>query len=362
MSPTPPIVKVLSLLTVPSRDGNARLESEMNREQANGAYVWHKLTDEATFPGRDGAGALVYDGKMWLIGGWNPKDKRTNPIHSDCNNEVWNSSDGITWSLIKPNTHLDNSFDPTTDWEARHTAGYVVYRDKMWIVGGDPLLGHYQSDVWNSSDGRTWNCVNQGKPVPWGPRVLHHTFVFRNRIWVLGGQTLPQFAPAGETFYHDAWNTEDGIHWEKVKMTQPFNPCRGMIGGNAIFKDRVWLLGGGTYETPGRPAYVYNNDVWSSADGIAWDRHLDHAPWCGRVYHDVTVFDDRLWVMEGQGSTGRNTRDVWYSSDGTNWHEVPNTPWKERHAASVFVYQDGLWMVAGNHMGQDIWKLARKVR
>ena len=322
-------------------------------------YVWRLVTQHATFPGRDGAGALVYGDKMWLIGGWNPADKKTFPIHSNCNNEVWNSTDGITWELVKPNTHLDDSFDPAADWEARHTAGYAVHRGNMWIVGGDPLLGHYQFDVWSSDDGRDWRRVNEGSPVPWGPRVLHHTFAFRDKIWIVGGQTLPQFAPADEVFYHDVWNTEDGVDWHKVEMTTPFTPRRGMIGGSAILHDRVWLLGGGTYETPGLPHYVYLNDVWSSADGVAWQCHTDHAPWRGRVYHDVAVFDDRLWVMEGQGAAGKNTRDVWYSSDGANWREVPDTPWQERHAASVFVYKDALWMVAGNHMGQDVWRLER---
>ena len=71
----------------------------------------------------------------------------------------------------KPNTFLDANFDPTKDWEGRHTAGYVVFKDKMWIVGGDVNQGHYHFDVWNSADGKTWTYVNKGKPVPWGPRA-----------------------------------------------------------------------------------------------------------------------------------------------------------------------------------------------
>ena len=332
----------------------------MGNNTGKAEYEWIEVTDNAAFPPRDGAGALVYDNRMWLIGGWNPADKKTNPIWSDCNNEVWNSADGVSWAPIKPNTHLDDSFDPTGDWEARHTAGYVVYQDKMWIVGGDPLLGHYQFDVWNSSDGINWRLVNRDKPVPWGPRVLHYTFAFQGKIWILGGQTLPQFAPADDIFYDDIWNTADGIHWDKVEMTEAFSPRRGMIGGNAVFRGRIWLLGGGTYETAAHPQYTYLNDVWSSAHGKAWHRHIEHAPWPGRVYHDVAVFDDRLWVMEGQGSQGKNVKDVWYSSDGYHWYEVPQTPWNQRHAASVFAYENALWMIAGNHMGRDVWKLVRK--
>jgi hypothetical protein len=50
---------------------------------------------------------------------------------------------------------------------------------------------------------------------------------------------------------------------------------------------------------------------------------------------------------------------VWYSDDGKTWHEVPDTPWAPRHAASVFVFQNALWMVAGNNMTSDVWKLER---
>ena len=58
--------------------------------------------------------------------------------------------------LVKPDTIATGIFDPAKDWEGRHTAGYAVFHDRMWIVGGDPLQGHYQPDVWSSADGKTW--------------------------------------------------------------------------------------------------------------------------------------------------------------------------------------------------------------
>ena len=69
------------------------------------------------------------------------------------------------------------------------------------------------------SDGVDWRWVNCHHPVPWGPRSLHSTFVFQQRIWVLGGQMTPQFAPEEEIFYDDVWNTEDGLHWDRVLDT-----------------------------------------------------------------------------------------------------------------------------------------------
>ena len=120
-------------------------------------YRWIEVTTSAPFAARDGAGALTFKGKMWLLGGWNPGDK----VHFPriCNNEVWSSEDGADWTLVKPNTFLDQDFDPASDWEGRHTAGYVVYDEKMWIVGGDVNQGHYQDDVLNSQNGEDWTYV-----------------------------------------------------------------------------------------------------------------------------------------------------------------------------------------------------------
>jgi len=72
----------------------------------------------------------------------------------------------------------------------------------------------------------------------------------------------------------------------------------------------------------------------------------------------VAVYDDRLWVMEGWDGTG-NRSDVHYSPDGVTWHELPGTPWAPRHAASLFAHRGALWMVAGNNMTSDVWKLTR---
>jgi len=324
--------------------GESQADFSITPSQECPDYQWTCVTERAAFAGRDGAGALVFRDRMWLLGGWNPGDKVHFP--NICNSEVWSSPDGATWTLE----------NPQAPWEGRHTAGYVVHADRMWIVGGDANQHHYQNDVWSSADGVHWDLVNAA--VPWAPRVLHYTLAFEGKIWVIGGQTLPQFAPAEQAFHADVWCSEDGVTWTRVLETAPWAP-RGMIGGGAVFQDRMWILGGGTYDTPTKPARDFYNDVWSSADGVGWQQHTEGAPWAPRQYHEVAVFDNRMWVMEGYNVEGGNRRDVWYSGDGVNWYEVPDTPWAPRHAASVFVHDDALWMVAGNNMFPDVWKLTR---
>jgi hypothetical protein len=318
-------------------------------------YEWINVTMEAAFAPRDGAGAVTFDDKMWLLGGWNPQDKVNFP--RICNSEVWCSADGLTWTEVCEEA----------PWEGRHTAGYVVHEGRMWIVGGDCNQGHYQSDVWSSADGVSWDLICE--PVPWAPRVLHYTAAFDGRIWAMGGQTIPQFGGEDEAFHNDVWASADGRAWDRVAETSPWT-VRGMIGHSAVFKDRIWILGGGTYDTPKINSRQFYNDVWSTGDGVNWECHTEAAPWLPRQYHDVAVWDGKLWVMEGcyhprasesmdLARESWNRNDVWYSEDGENWTELPDTPWAPRHAASPFVYDDTLWMVAGNNMESDVWKLVK---
>ena len=326
---------------------------------ATESYRWECVTPCAAFAPRDGAGAIVYDGRMWLIGGWNPLEKDRVFFPRTCNNEVWNSADGKNWELMKGGTFGTDAYDPERDWEGRHYAGYGVHDGNMWIVGGDANQKHYQGDVWTSGDGVNWQWVNKDVTPPFMPRAFWHTVMFDGAIWVMGGQTMPGFvADVPEAFFNDVWRSGDGVHWEKIPTVGAMWAPRGFIGGAAVHRGRMWVMGGGTYDTPTTPERKFFNDVWSSADGVHWTCHVQHAPWKPRSMHEVAVWDDALWVMEG--TQPGNSADVWYSSDGEHWTELPGTPWKPRHAASVFVHDDALWMVAGNNMESDVWKLVRQ--
>ncbi len=317
------------------------------------AYHWTKVIERAHFAPRDGAGALVFDGAMWLIGGWNPHDKAHFP--RICNNEVWRSTDGRDWALVKPNTYLDDTFDDREDWAGRHTGGFAVHDGAMWIIGGDANQGYHQGDIWTSRDGRNWRRISEN--LPWTPRVLHGTAVYQGKLWIWGGQTMPEFAGGEDRFYGDVWVSSDGRMWKRFEPVEPRWAPRGMVGGNVVHDGRLWILGGGTYDTPDTPARTFRNDVWSTTDGVHWTCHSGNAPWLPRQYHDTAVFDGRMWVLGGWNRV--NLKDVWSSSDGVHWFEVPDTPWPARHAASVFVHEDALWIVAGGHMESDVWKLER---
>ncbi len=272
---------VVAMLALP------RAES-VPAQQIPGDAKWSLVTDAPAFGPRDCAGALTFNGRMWLLGGWNPHQDPTT------NSEVWSSANGSDWQL-----------ETIAPWEGRHCGGYAVHQGKMWIVGGDNNRYHYQNDVWSSADGATWT------------RVLEH-------------------AP-----------------WA----------ARGQILGSVVFQGSMWIIGGGTYNDPRH----YYRDVWRSPDGVHWER-VGVAPWRAREYHNVAVFDGRIWVLGGYRDG--NLDDVWSSPDGIHWRQalsmeppanLVTTPWGARHAGNVFVFDGALWMVAGSILDStpvaDAWRL-----
>jgi Concanavalin A-like lectin/glucanases superfamily len=286
------------------------------------------------FFGRDGVGALSFQGKMWLLGGWNGE------LVPTTNNEVWSSTDGVNWQLVT-----------RAPWERRHDAGYAVFQGRMWVVGGDRITGHYQNDVWSTADGINWERATDD--VPWANRATQYVLTFKDRLWLMGGQqtfetTLPVVA------YNDVWSSADGINWQLETPAAGWSP-RGLIQGNAVFQGLMWVIGGGQYDVR-----TFNNDVWSSPDGVNWTQVLPNAPWSPRQFHNITVFHDKLWVMAGgDAATQGGTNDVWYSPDGVQWTQLVGTPWAPRHAASTIVYDNYLWFGCGSDADSvdDLWKM-----
>jgi hypothetical protein len=318
------------------------------------SYRWVCVTDKTPFTQRDGAGALVYHDRMWLIGGWNPTI-----MPRFTANDVWSTTDGVNWVNDKPQTFVDTNFDGANDWEGRHTAGYAVFDDKMWIVGGDPLQAHYQGDVWSSTDGKKWTRATQF--APWGNRALHYTLAFNDHIWVLGGQTMTDFVSskiAPYQVFNDVWSSKNGIEWTQTQTVGPMWQPRATIQQSAVLNGRMWVIAGGTYNSynEGITARQYFMDVWSSADGASWTRESVTTPWSARQYQSVVAWDGKLWVISGYNEEG-NLDGGWYSADGKNWYPT-DTPWDPRHAASVWVYKDAVWMTGGGDI--DVWRIERK--
>jgi hypothetical protein len=328
------------------------------------SYRWTKLTQNAAFGPRDGMGGIVYHGKLYGIGGWNPI---LHPATATMN-DVWSSTDGRTWVREKANTFTNAAtFNYTKDWAGRHFAGYTVHDDKMFIVGGDTIQGEYQNDVWSSLDGRIWTKVTHDFGL--GPvRTFPHVTEFQGKLWAMGGQTFTDFGAQNipAAVYDDVWSSPDGVAWTKtIPMTGLWKP-RGLIGNHATHLGRMWIVAGGIYDDPAFPRGKMYVDTWSTADGASWIKENEDPPFPPRYYHSIAEFDDRLWVLGGFNDYG-NLADNWYTYDGSNWYPSTDPNIVARHAGTVWV-KDATTMFwgSGNAMYvngntekwiADMWKI-----
>jgi len=344
------------LRVVPSWDARAARTVDVQLTPSQKAsFTWACITDKTPFHARTGAGALVHRDRMWLLGGSTPDEFFP---RGTTGNDVWSSADGRDWRQEKAQSFVDGEFDDRNDWEGRHDAGYAVFDDKMWIVGGDALQHHYQPDVWSSADGRSWTRV--ADKTPWGERTLHHTLAFDGRLWVLGGQTTTDLVPddgASQTAFNDVWSSKDGLGWTKVATRGPMWQPRGAMMQGAVHAGRMWIVGGGVDESVSAslPDGLFFTDVWSSANGIEWTQEAVTTPFTPRHHQSVVAWDGRLWVIGGDSGEGR-ADGAWYSTDGRNWYPT-TTPWEGRRSASVWVYADAIWMAGGG--STDVWRLER---
>lgn len=292
--------------------------------------------------------------------GWQPRDSQGELVYRDKlwilggwfnsmeapPRDVWASADGRQWELVEKNAAWIHSDLPMA----------ITFKDRMWMMGGwynGRLPGHSASNqVWWSTDGARWQQSTAA--AGWSPRIAAAIVEFRGRMWVLGGSENYYFG-TDESLKNDVWSSADGRDWTFETAQAGWTPRA--YHQAVVLNNRIYVFGGGNYV----PAYHAKNDVWSSADGVRWTQETAAAPWHERLWFSAAVYRGRMWVMGGwSNNPSTNWGDVWCSKDGREWERISSkTTWKERHEHSAFVFQDKLW-VAGGHarpLSSEVWSL-----
>jgi hypothetical protein len=270
--------------------------------------VWNEVTTQSPiWTERHLHSSVVFDNKMWVIGGTTDGGKM---------DDVWSSEDGINWT----------EETSSADWSERTAHTSVVYDGKMWVLGGEDSSGDV-NDVWSSENGIDW--VNTTTDAGWSGRKFFASVVFNDKIWVLGG------ADGSGQFRNDIWTSEDGTIWTEEVTEAEWDGRMGHIC--IVHNNKLWIIAG-----------KYLNDVWSSEDGLTWTEETSSASWTGRAFHCGISYNDKLWTMGGYAPPYLN--DVWGSYDGIDWtSSTTNAEWSERWAFTTLYYKNKVWILGGSN-------------
>ncbi len=283
--------------------------------------IWTQATASANWTSRIRHNSVVFQNKMWLLGG------RSVSFYK---NDVWHSTNGIDW------TEATSS----AGWVGRNQHATLVFNNKLWVLGGY-ISGSAVNDVWSSSDGVNWTLEKAN--ADWPARNAHGATVFDGKMYIVGGQGAGGY---GDDL-SDVWSSSNGVNW----TLETSNPTwAGLYGATVVtHAHKMWLIGG---NLPKR------NDVYSSANGKDWVLATDNAPWQARHYHASVVYHNKIWVLGGD--PGPRANDVWFSSDGANWTQATSAAaWPARRIHSSVVYDDKIWVIGGDDVNNvilgDVW-------
>jgi hypothetical protein len=303
---------------------------------------WRSLPNTSSWTPRDGAGLLVLNGKLFLLGGW---------MYGPVTNEVWTTSDLHTWQSLG-----------NAPWQARHGAAWLVHDNRLWVIGGDLI-----DDVWSSADGVIWRL--EALRAPFGKRYTPNAVSLGGAIYLYGGQywepvdwciNRPDCRPVG---YNDVWKSTNGRDWEQVTANSPWSG-RGLIHGGMVWNDEIYLLGGGLKGPQPNESFsdtmVEFRDIWSSKDGISWQNRALSLPFPGRTHFSVLSTPLGCFVSDGSvGAQWNVSNDVYYAPNCVDYAALPSPPLQKRHASS-FAYFNGSLVILGgsptDNPGTEIWQ------
>ncbi len=207
---------------------------------------WTRATASADFWARAYHSAVVFDNRMWLLGGMS-YDSEGMPLLLD---DAWTSTDGQTWTEVAAAA----SFFP----RMRSTA--AVFGGRLWVFGGHGINAAGAegplADAWYTTTGQTWirAAEQAGFPARAGATLLS----YQNRLWLIGGSGLDE--TGWDLSFNDVWATSDGQTWNRVLDNAPAGAQRFAARADSaatVHRSRMVLLGGET-------EWGVANDVWST--------------------------------------------------------------------------------------------------
>lgn len=348
----------------------------------DGDFTWTKVTGDAQWSNRLDHAAVAYKNKLWVFGGYNPGQMKGDTYYED----VWSSTNGKNWDLVQSNApwkgrrgHTVTVFDDGTG-------------EAMFLIGGfsvDEATGYrqYNNDVWKSTDGASWELIKEGtyptldSLYDWFPRMNHAVVVANNDgkkyLYLIGGSTMIEGLGARYSmkYFNDVWRSSDGIHWEDMHSED-----YGIRSGHAATVDpatgTIYVQGGmygmifvGT-DNQSQPLPNWHW-LWSSKDGKHWiaENKSDNfsSGYLFRAEHQMAFYNNTLYAFPGCTNSSMHFHfaltefvTMWKWEEGNVWSvDSKGSDTDARYSYGFVEFDHKIWILGGdtnkNGPSNDVW-------
>src|SRR5690554_1579561 len=291
-----------------------------------------KIVENTEFDGRIGHGCIVFNNKIYIIGG---AHRVGSTIYSL--NDVWSSSDGTNWNLEVSEAPFSK--------RANHAV--LVHDNKLWVIGGSTYGAQTLNDVWYSTDGINW--VEATANAQFSKRQFHQAISFQNNIYLIGGSVIMDNG--------EVWKSSDGITWSLVTSNTGYG---GRTNHNlALYDNKMWLFAG-------NEVGLIKRDVWSSSDAINWTKVNTQEHFTTRTRANSFIHNNNFYTLGGTYGNAHTTNirnDLWMSTDeGVSWtqYAAKEVDFLERTSYKAVPFNNHIYIIGGrvNDVdAEDIWRI-----
>jgi hypothetical protein len=349
----------------------------------DGEFSWTRVTENAQWTNRQDFAAVAYKNKLWMFGGYNAGERKGDPYYED----VWSSADGQSWELVQDSApwkgrrgHTVTVFDDGTG-------------EAMFLAGGfsvNEATGYrqYNNDVWKSTDGSSWTLIKERNYISpdsaqtdWFPRMNHAIVVAthggKKYMYLIGGSTMFEAGSVKYAmhYYSDVWRSTDGINWEDMQSDD-----YGIRAGHAAAVDpatgRMYVQGGNhgvNFDSPqGKNRPILNwHWLWGSDDGKHWKVEYDtvgiSTGYLYRAEHQMAFYKNKLWGFPGCANSTMHFHFA-LTEYVTMWKRDPDNKWAvdsngsdtdARYSYGFVEWNGKIWILGGDTNKQgpanDVW-------
>ncbi len=283
------------------------------------------------------SGTWAGQNRLWMVGGTN----------SDIGTlgDVWSTADGVNWNMETDDTPFFEQSD--IDLLPQRSLICFPFMGKLWIFGSTEWTStnNKVQVVYNTPDGANWSLVSDRVPFT----GVDSAFTNGGQLWVVDSNPSTEFGSNNADT--SVYNSPDGIHWQKVSDLGDLEDA-----AYAVFKGSMWLFGGRFGCEAGS---CYNSGSLSSVNGVNWN--TASAPITIGDNYQAQVLNGSVYLIgDGNQDNPGVGADEWISSDGAHWKQGASTlAFGQRIGIGTAVFNNRLWVVGGegpdgSSLG-DVW-------